>query len=68
VEKILTPEERADKNAIVAALEHRLFQTVLSSDQQQTLRDFLDSKIKMSDADIVTAIRLMMSTPDYQVT
>ena len=68
VEKILTPDERSDKNLIVAALEHRLFQTVLNSDQQQTLRDFLDSKTKMSDADIVTTIRLMMSTPEYQVT
>jgi uncharacterized protein (DUF1800 family) len=68
VEKILTPEQCADKNASVAALEHRLFQTLLNNDQQQTLRDFLDSKTKMSDADIVTAIRLMMSTPEYQVT
>jgi hypothetical protein len=25
VEKILTPEERADKDKLVAALEHRLF-------------------------------------------
>jgi hypothetical protein len=68
VEKILTPAERADKNTIVAALEHRLLQTTLNSDQEQALREFLDSKTKMSDADIVTAIRLMMSTPEYQVT
>ena len=68
VEKILTPEQRADKPTIVAALENRLFQTTLNSDQEQTLREFLDSKTKMSDADIVTTIRLMMSTPEYQVT
>jgi hypothetical protein len=68
VEKILTPDERADKHAIVAALEHRLFQTSLNSDQEQTLREFLDSKTKMSNADILTVIRLMMSTPEYQVT
>ncbi len=68
VDKILTPAQRADKAAIVAALEHRLFQTKLASDQEQTLREFLDSKTKMSNADIATAIRLMMSTPEYQVT
>jgi uncharacterized protein (DUF1800 family) len=68
VEKILTPDERADKAAIVAALEHRLYQATLNNEQQQTLRDFLNSKTKMSNADIVTTIRLMMSTPEYQVT
>ena len=68
VEKILTPEERTDNHAIIAALQNRLFQTSLSVNQQQDLQEFLDSKTKMSDADILTAIRLMMSTPDYQVT
>jgi uncharacterized protein (DUF1800 family) len=68
VEKILTPEQRADKANIVAALEHRLFQTLLNSDQEEALREFLEAKTKLSDADILTAIRLMMSTPAYQVT
>jgi hypothetical protein len=68
VEKILTPEQRADKATIVAALEQRLFQTTLNNDQEQTLREFLDSKTKMSNADIATTVRLMMSTPEYQVT
>jgi hypothetical protein len=68
VKKILTPDERADKDTIVAALEHRLFQTTLNSDQEEALREFLDSKTKLSDADIITTIRLMMSTPEYQVT
>jgi hypothetical protein len=40
----------------------------LRKDQQEAVQEFLDSKTKMSDTDIVTAIRLMMSTPDYQVT
>ena len=68
LEKILLPGERADKDAIVASLQRRLFQTTLKKDQQQALHDFLESKTKMADSDIVTAIRLMMSTPDYQVT
>ena len=68
VDKLLTPVERANKDAIVASLQKRLFQTTLKKDQQEALHDFLESKTKMSDADIITAIRLMMSTPDYQVT
>jgi uncharacterized protein (DUF1800 family) len=68
LDKILTSDERADKNAIVASLQKRLFQTSLKKEQQAALHDFLEAKTKMSDADIITAIRLMMSTPDYQVT
>jgi uncharacterized protein (DUF1800 family) len=67
LDKILTTEERADKAAIVAALDTRLFQTSLRAAQEQTLRDFLESKPKLSDRDILTVIRLMMATPEYQV-
>jgi uncharacterized protein (DUF1800 family) len=68
LDKILTPEERDNNQTIIASLENRLFQTNLKKTQQQDLQDFLDSKTKMSNADILTAIRLMMSTPEYQVT
>jgi hypothetical protein len=68
VEKILSPAERESNQAIIASLQNRLFQTRLKQDQQQDLQEFLDAKTKMSDDDIRTAVRLMMSTPDYQVT
>jgi len=68
VEKILTPEERADKGQLVAALQHRLLQSTFSNKQDQVLRDFLDSRPRLNDADIRNVIRLVMSTPDYQVT
>jgi len=68
IKKILTPEEQADKDLMVAALEHRLLQSPLKGDQETALREFLDSKTKLSEADIRTCIRLMMSTPAYQVT
>ena len=67
-EKILTPEQRADKRLLVDALAHLLVQSTLSHDQEQALRDFLNSKTTMSTDDILTAIRLVMSTPEYQVT
>jgi uncharacterized protein (DUF1800 family) len=68
VEKLLSPEERSDNQAILASLQNRLFQTSLDANQQEALQQFLDSKTKMTDADITEAIRLMMSTPEYQVT
>jgi hypothetical protein len=68
IEKILTPEERKDKDLILASLEKRLLQSSFKGTQEKTLYDFLDSKAKMADADILTAIRLMMSTPEFQVT
>jgi uncharacterized protein (DUF1800 family) len=68
VEKILTPEERADKNRLVASLQHRLLQSTFSNKQDQALREFLDSRPKLADADIGNVIRLVMSTPEYQVT
>jgi uncharacterized protein (DUF1800 family) len=68
VKKILTPAERASHDQLVAALEHRLLQSPLKGDQEKALRDFLASKTKLNDEDILTAIRLVMATPQYQVT
>ncbi len=68
VNKILTPEERADQGRLVASLQHRLVQSTLSNEQSQALRDFLSSRPELNDADIRNVIRLVMSTPEYQVT
>jgi uncharacterized protein (DUF1800 family) len=68
LDKILTPEERANKDSMVASLQHRLLQTTLNGDQEKALNDFLNSKQQITDPDILTAIRLIMSTPEYQVT
>jgi uncharacterized protein (DUF1800 family) len=66
-EKILTPAERADKQALVAALEHRLLQAPLTGGQEQTLNEFLESKKQLNHDDLLTVIRLVMCTPEYQV-
>jgi len=68
LEKILTPDERANKDRLVAALQHRLLQSALKDDQAKALGDFLSARGRLSDADIRTAIRLVMCTPEYQVT
>lgn len=68
VEKILTAEERAHKDMMIAALQDRLLQSMLKGAQEEALLGFLDSKKQLNDADIRAAIRLIMSTPEYQVT
>ncbi len=68
VSKILTEQERVNKEMLIAALEKRLLQANLSRKQEQALRDYLDPKTELDDNDIRDAIRLVMCTPDYQVT
>ncbi len=65
----LCPEiERADKETLIAALEKRLLQSRLKPKQEQALRHYLDSRAPLNDDDILNAIRLIMSTPEYQLT
>jgi uncharacterized protein (DUF1800 family) len=66
--RLLTEEERKDRDALVAALEKRLIQGKLKPKQEQTLRDYLDSETEMNDRTLRNAIRLVMSTPEYQLT
>jgi hypothetical protein len=68
VDKIVAPEELADKDLLVKSLEHRLLQTTLKDEQRKALRDFLDARPKLDDADVKIALRLVMATPQYQVT
>jgi len=68
VDKIVSPTELADKDLLVKLLEIRLLQTTLKNEQSKALHDFLDTKPKLDDADVKTAIRLVMATPQFQVT
>ncbi|HUA39601.1 MAG TPA: DUF1800 domain-containing protein [Candidatus Sulfopaludibacter sp.] len=68
VERILSPDERTDKERLVAALQHRLLQSALKDDQARALDDFLNARGKLNQGDIRAAIRLVMCTPEYQVT
>jgi hypothetical protein len=68
VKAILTEEERSDKVKLVAALERRMIQGKLRGQQEQTLRDYLDGQVSMTADVIRNTVRLMMSTPEYQLT
>jgi len=67
VTRILTPEERRDRDALIAALAKRLLQSELKDKQKAALREYLDSQGALDDQDILGAIRLLMSTPEYQL-
>ena len=68
VTRLLTPAERQDKQLLIAALQKRLLQTSLKSEQEKALRDFLDSRGDLDTDDILGAIRLVMATPEFQLT
>jgi hypothetical protein len=52
----------------VAKLEKRFIAGPLSDKHRQVLRDYLEPRTELNDQDIRHAIRLIMSTPEYQVT
>jgi uncharacterized protein (DUF1800 family) len=68
VAKLFTEDERSNIEALIAVLEKRLLQGKLKSKQEKTLRDYLGSKKDLSNDTILNAIRLVMSTPEYQLT
>lgn len=68
VENILTAENRRDSETLIRALEMRFFQTKLREKQEKTLREYLEAQGKLDDTVIRHAIRLLMSTPEFQLT
>lgn len=67
-EKLFTPAQRESHDRLIAALEQRLLQTELNAQQKQALREFLAERKELSSDDLLGAIRLVMCTPDYQLT
>jgi len=68
VDNIVNEEDRLDKERLIAALERRFLQSRLSDKPRRVLRDYLDRHEDLSDNDLRHAIRLLMATPDYQLT
>jgi hypothetical protein len=68
VEKLLTTEERSNKALLLPALERRLLQGKLKPKQEATLQEYLAHRGSLDERDILETIRLLMSTPEYQLT
>ncbi len=65
--KLFTDEERSTKPRLVAALEKRFIQGTLKDRQRQALVDYLDGLGALDEEDILHAVRLAMSTPEFQL-
>jgi len=68
IARLLAPEQRSNKSALIPALERRLIQGKLKPKQEATLQEYLANRGSLDDHDILETIRLMMSTPEYQLT
>ena len=68
VAKLFPEEVQKDKERLLAALQKRLLQAELKPDHQSAVRAYLDSQGEIDELDILHAIRLVMSTPEYQLT
>jgi uncharacterized protein (DUF1800 family) len=68
VARLFTERERADQEALLEAMERRLLQGSLKTQQRQALRDYLKGKGSLDEDAMRGALRLVMSTPEYQVT
>ena len=68
VKKILSEKERTNKALLIPALEKRFLQAQLKDKQRGVLQDFLASRGELDDDDVRQAIRLIMATPEYQLT
>ncbi len=67
VTKLFTDAERATKPRLVEALEKRFIQGPLKEQQRKALTDYLDGLGPLDEEDILHAIRLAMSTPEFQL-
>ncbi|HYE33316.1 MAG TPA: DUF1800 domain-containing protein [Methylomirabilota bacterium] len=67
VAKLFTPEELKDKIKLLAALEKRFIQARLREKQRQLIHDYLNAQGQLDQQDVLHAMRLIMSTPDYQL-
>jgi uncharacterized protein (DUF1800 family) len=67
-DKLVAAKERANKTALLAALERRLLQGELKPKQKQALNDYLDAQGELDSHDVLEAARLIMSTPEFQLT
>lgn len=69
IDSLFTAEERKSNDALITAMERRLLNgEKLKPDRSAPLKEYLAANPKRSPGTIRHAIRLLMSTPDYQIT
>jgi uncharacterized protein (DUF1800 family) len=68
VSSLFTPVDLSTPMSFLAALQQRFLNSELRPQRLASLTDFLKTRSPIEDADIRKAIRLVMSTPEYQLT
>jgi hypothetical protein len=68
VSSLFTHDELSTTENFLAALQNRFLNGMLKPQRLDPLRDFLKTRSPIEEADIRKSIRLLMSTPEYQLT
>ena len=68
VGSLFTPAELSAPDLFLDSLQQRFLNAQLKPNRLESLHDFLKSRSPIEDNDIRKAIRLVMSTPEYQLT
>ncbi|MBG29862.1 MAG: hypothetical protein CMI31_07660 [Opitutae bacterium] len=68
IEKLIDRKDLGNHAKLVATLEKRLLQDKLKEQQRGSLNEFLKGKDKLDREDVLQLVRLIMSTPQYQLT
>jgi uncharacterized protein (DUF1800 family) len=66
--KLFPPESRRTTDTFIAALEKRFLQSRLREKQATAIRDYLENEGELDDEVVLNTIRLVMSTPEFQLT
>ena len=57
----------SDRKNLIAVLERRFLQGELKPKQKQVLKEYIDGQGELDGHDILEAVRLIMSTPEFQL-
>ena len=68
VERLFPKDVRSDRDKLAAAVQKRFLQAELKPHNQSILRAYLESQGEIDDVDVLHAIRLVMCTPEFQLT
>jgi uncharacterized protein (DUF1800 family) len=68
VSSLFTDEQKSTPENFLAAIQSRFLNAELGPQRLRSLREFLSTRTPLEEADMRKAIRLLMSTPEYQLT
>ena len=68
VDRLVAQDDRQNNDRLLSCLEVRLLQGSLRPQHREAVRAYLDSQGAIDDDDIRHAIRLVMCTPEFQLT